>query len=199
MAIATMGVRSALSTEQEQYGREYFRVIDSLAASNLQKTTGGPKVPEVGTQLASAIEKISAWIPSETLALWLAVASAGELFEHSNLELSIGGLMTVSSGVFAGWSSLSAHKRRGRRGAGGKAVKTGFVAAFAFFIYWMAMPGSIATDEWKLPGLLAALIALVVALFLPLMAQALKIEPITTPNGNAEQRVALQTHEESGA
>lgn len=79
MAIATMGVRSALRSVQETNDGEYFNVVDSLASADNKETIGAPKITSIGDSLAAALEKISAWIPSEAVAIWLVVATGADL------------------------------------------------------------------------------------------------------------------------
>jgi hypothetical protein len=190
MGIASMGVRSALRTVQDAALTEdadttptgnptEYAVIGSLTTP-AGTTIGGPKVPTAGDAEASKLEEISAWIPTETLALWIGLTAGFSLFENTLQEAVVGGILLIATGVLGFLTSLGAHKRRSAPSAQ-KAVCTGLVASFAFGVYWMAMPGSLATADLNLAPVFPALLLGLTLIFLPMVARALKIEPRRVP------------------
>jgi hypothetical protein len=181
MGIAAMGVRSALRTIQDNVppdadGKAKLAVTDVLAIPGETSVLGKPTKADPGDRAASKLEELAAWIPTETLALWIGIVSAFSLFDDTTIEATVGGILLLFTGVLGYVSSLGAHNRReiaDRR----KAVSTGLVAAIAFGIYWMSMPGSLATADLNVHPVFPALLLGLSLIFLPMVARALKIEP----------------------
>lgn len=101
-------------------------------------------------------------------------------FKHTDWELVVGAVMIVASGVYAFFACRGAHDRRGLARDVGQATKTAIIASYSFAVYWIAMPGSVATADWNWPSVVPVMLAFLTVLFLPQLAQSLKIEPITT-------------------
>lgn len=180
MGIAAMGVRSALRTVQDSEpvaeGHAKLAVTDVLAIPGKEGVLGKPTKADPGDKAASKLEELAAWIPTETLALWIGLVSAFSLFDDTTVEATVGGILILLTGVLGYFSSVGAHNRReitDRR----KAVSTGVVAAIAFAIYWMSMPGSLATADFDLHPVFPALLLGLSLIFLPMVARALGIEP----------------------
>lgn len=182
MGISTMGVHSALRTYQDTNSLPGKQAIVDGLASPTGNVVGLPdKKPGVGDDAASKLETLAAWIPTETLALWIALTAGFSLFEDMRIEAIVGGVLLVSSGVLGFLASHGAHTRRPLDAAKTerrkKAISTGCVAAVAFAIYWMAMPGSLFTADLGWPPVFPALLLGLTLVFLPLVARALGIEP----------------------
>lgn len=195
MGLASMGVRTALRTIQDNPPQPAppagnnspqpaphvggpstndVAVVHALEGPD-GKVTGQPVVATETDKAASALESIATWVPSETLTLWIAITTASNLFTDTVAELIVGGSLVLASGVVVFVSSLGAHKRRDTSNKP-KAVKAGVVGGVAFFIYWMAVPGSIATDEWAWHPAIPSLIVGLALIFLPMLASALELD-----------------------
>lgn len=187
MGLASMGVHTALRTVQDhpplasvpaipprEDAQLDFAVVHALEGPD-GTVTGQPTVSRQTDKAASALESISTWVPAETLALWLGITTASNLFNDTIAEVIVGGSLVLASGLVVFVASVEAHKRRGRSDTP-KAVKAGVVGAVAFFIYWMAVPGSIATDEWAWHPAIPLLLVGLALIFLPMLATLLKLD-----------------------
>lgn len=175
MAIASMGVHSALETVQIAEP-EYRTIVEALTTADRSSVKGAPTTAMSNDPMVAALEKISVWIPAETLALWLLFVASFNVFSDSLTELILGVVTVIVSGVYGFFSSTSAHARRGYSRNRRKAWLVAIMASGSFFIYWMATPGSISTADWHLQPILTVGVATLTALFLPFIATALKIE-----------------------
>ncbi|WP_131105978.1 hypothetical protein [Ornithinimicrobium sufpigmenti] len=106
------------------------------------------------------------------------------MFENSSQEFALGVVAAGLTAVFAALSSLNAQTANTLLGPDGRtrtAVTTAGLAVLAFVAWWGALPGSFATDELELAPFWPSLFVAVVSLCLPLVARALKVEPVPRP------------------
>lgn len=175
MAIATMGVRSALQTYQAS-NREFTTVVEALTTPDRSRVEAAPKKTTSSDLIAKLLEDISAWIPTETLTLWLLFVTAFNVFNNTQTEIIVGFVTVVASGLYGALASMAAHDRRNYARQPKKAVTVGCIAAISFFVYWMATPGAVATADWNIQPILPVGLAALFVLFMPFVAAGLGVD-----------------------
>lgn len=208
MSIRSMGVRSALRSAQLLNLAPAGSVVSGIggvagaapppdattagspaapaptipAAAGTPTVTGSPNTPP--SPVGDFLDRVSAWIPSEAVGLFLAFGGFFSVYGDTTEEVVLGIVVGLISFAYGAASAVSAHRKRPVPGASVKrqAILTGSVALLAFAVWWFATPGSFATDpeDLNLNPFFPAIILATFALGLPFLASILKIEPLRT-------------------
>jgi hypothetical protein len=182
MSVSSMGVRAALRTAQD-VGRASKRSVVVSALGSPAGDSAPAAAPATKTNpIAQFLEKLTAWIPSESIALFLGFGGFFAVFEETSKEFALLGSTLAITFVLAFTATYGAHKRRGlAEGAATKAALTGVVATVAFVFWWAATPGTWLTADQGLDSFWVALALSVLVFGLPYLARALGIEPLRPP------------------
>lgn len=172
-----MGVHAALRSAQEAGGAATMGVVVSgVLTPGSAQVTGTPLTDASGAQ--GYLSRIAAWIPSEALALWLALAGPFDVEADTPKEFALVAAVLVVSTVIAWTSASAAHTRRGLQDAGHRrAGAVTAIAAVAVVIWWAATPGTWLTADVGVPAFWVALVLGLFTVLLPLIAQRVGVEP----------------------
>lgn len=181
MSIMSMGVRSALRQAQlvaqnPAPGGVVISALQPAGAGQAPAANPGNSQSPVGQLL----EKLTAWIPTESIATFIAFAGFFEVFKHTAYEFTLVVVIAVLTVPFAIQASRTSQLRRGLTVSNSAAIKTAALAVFAFLIWWLATPGSWLTSDENVAPFYVAIGLLLVVFGLPFLASALKVEPVSS-------------------
>lgn len=179
MSIRSMAARSALRSAQDVGTAPNGSVVMSVIPAAGGADGSPPTAPS--SPLGQFMDKVTAWIPSEAVGLFVVLAGSFSVYEDTGKETALGLTVAALTVVYAVMASRSAHQRRALPFRGRDAARTGALPLLAFLAWWAALPGSIVTDpdDWAVDPYWVALPLAVFALALPFVAKALKVEPQT--------------------
>jgi len=174
-----MGIRAALRTVQDAEGAGRGSVVAAIAQSDAPSGLIGVPAVAVGRP-TEWVEKIAAWIPSESIAVFLALGGLATSEPKTDTEIVFVVFLLAMTGLLAGGSTVRAHQRRNINRQRVKAVSAAFVSMLAFLVWWVAIPGTAPTADWHLPPLYASMILFGGVICLPYLAQVLRVDPRST-------------------
>lgn len=187
MSVSSMGVRSALRQFQDlQPEPEGAVVVSALAVPPAagQAPAATPSAPQGAptnpvSPLAEWVEKLTAWIPTESLTLWVAFAGFFSVFDKTRDEFALVAAVAVLTGLWAYAASTGAQRRRTPDSVSKeKAYATCLLSIIAFLVWWTATPGSWVTTDLDVPALYTALLLVATVAVLPYVARKFGVEPL---------------------
>lgn len=178
MSIASMAVRSSLRRAQDIGEAPKGVVVSAMQEEGAGKPAEGNPTDVKGSPVTELLEKLTAWIPTEAIALFLSFGGFFSVFDNTTKEIGlvvVVGILTVGYAIPA---SRAAQLRRSQTFSPGVAAKTAALALVAFGVWWVATPGTwLTADEHVAPFWVALALVLVVA-GMPWFAKLLKVEPL---------------------
>jgi len=184
MAIGTMGVRAALRTAQDANGVAAGPVVAAIATAGAPTQLAGEPANSPGA-MTQWLQRLSAWIPSESVAAFLVLSSSFSVFDDTTSELVVVVVLTLLTGLYAAKATVDAHDRRELASTKfRKAILTALIAMIAFLVWWIATPGTAPTADWHVKPLYAALTLFVAVAAIPYLAQSLKLDPALSVRTN---------------
>lgn len=193
MSIRSMGERSALRSAQESNRATAGPVVaaigtttrESDSATDVQpvsESVQAPPAPAPPNPVREYLDSVVAWIPTEAVALFVTFSGFFSVFDDTAKELVLAAVVALFTVIYAVQASGSAQRNRQLPQSGRQkpAVKTAAIALVAFLAWWIATPGSFATDKTELgwDPFYPAVILAIAALGLPLIARASRVEPL---------------------
>ncbi len=191
MAVISMGIRAALRTVQDAEGSGGGSVVAAIAQTDGQSRLIG--APAVAVSAPTEwVEKIAAWIPSESIAVFLTLGGTAIAARGTEKELVLVVFIVGLTGLLAAISTMQAHKRRDTARQRGKAVSAAVVSMLAFLVWWVAIPGTAPTADWHLDPLYASLVLVAGVIGLPYLAQLLRLDPLRNSKSPNDSDVAKE-------
>jgi hypothetical protein len=173
-----MGIRAALRTVQDAEGAGRGSVVAAIAeADGESRLIGAPAVAVSAP--TEWVEKISAWIPAESIAVFLTLGGTAIAASGTAKELVLVGFIVVLTGLSAAVSTLQAHRRRKTACQVRKAVSAAIVSMIAFLVWWVALPGTAPMADWHVDPFYTSIFLFAGVIGVPYLAQALRLDPLT--------------------
>lgn len=171
-----MGVRSALRVVQDNEPAVGPGVVVSAVQPPGGQPAGAPATP--ASPLTEFLERLTAWIPTESIALFLSFGGFFDVYDDTTKEIGLVvavGLLTLG---YAAGASRAAQRRRNQPHNSAASAKTAGIALASFLVWWAATPGTWLTADEGVDSYWVALVLVVVVAVLPWIAKQLRIEPI---------------------
>ncbi|MEM8924521.1 MAG: hypothetical protein AAGD35_13550 [Actinomycetota bacterium] len=131
-----------------------------------------------GNALNERVEMLTAWIPTESIALFIGFGGVFNVFDNTTYEIALFVVVALVTVGYAIQASLAAQQRRQQPRDLRRAVITAALAEVAFLVWWFATPGSWLTADRGVDTFWVAMGLIVVTAGIPWLAKALKVEPL---------------------
>lgn len=173
-----MGVRSALRVVQDNDPGVSPGVVVSAVQPPGGQPDGAPDPAQAASPVAELLEKITAWVPTESVGLFLAFGGFFNVYSDTTREVALVVVVGALTLAYAAGASRTAQLRRNQPHDSATSAKTAGVALFAFLVWWIATPGTWLTADEGVDSFWVALVLVVVVAALPTIAKWLKVEPL---------------------
>lgn len=181
-----MATRTALRSAQEATNVARGSVVMGIAPAPVGDAPQQPPVVEAAPREPSNpaveyLQALTAWIPSESIAMFLGIATFFSVYEDTTKEVTLTVVVAVLTAIYAWVAVAGAHRRRHLSAmVRTKDLRTTVVATLAFLVWWLGTPGSWLTDDADVDPFFTAIGLAVVVGLLPLITKALQIDPLSS-------------------